>query len=164
MDNYYNSPQLSQILLKNGTDSYGTLNPRRKDVPKIFDTNKLRKGEKIAFRSGKIMALQWFDRKKVTMISTIHSIKDIRTKNYYIRTRKPEVIQDYNHNMGGVDKVDQCIQPYSCSRKRTKKYYKKIFYHLLDITIWNSYVLYNKVTNIDISHLNYRLYLIRDIH
>ena len=77
------------------------------------------------------MSLQWFDRKKVTMISTIHSIKDIRTNNYYIRTRNPEVIQDYNHNMGGVDKVDQCIQPYSCSRKRTKNILSSIgYYHL----------------------------------
>ena len=47
MGNYYNSPQLSQILLKNGTDSYGTLNPRRKDLPKIFDTNKLKRRKNI---------------------------------------------------------------------------------------------------------------------
>ena len=37
-----------------------------------------------------------------------------------------EVIQDYNHTMGGVDKVDQCIQPYSCVRKRTKNITKNI--------------------------------------
>ena len=46
--------------------------------------------------------------------------------------------------MGGVDKVNQHLAAYSTLRKRGGKYYKKIFFHLLDLALWNSYILYCK--------------------
>jgi hypothetical protein len=33
---------------------------------------------------------------------------------------------------------------YSTARKRLKKYYQKIFRHLLDLTVFNSFVIYRK--------------------
>jgi len=46
--------------------------------------------------------------------------------------------------MGGVDRVDQHLTNYPIIKKRGKKFYYKIFLHLLDQTIWNSYVIYTK--------------------
>lgn len=46
--------------------------------------------------------------------------------------------------MGGVDRLDQHLHDYPIPKKREKKYYKKIFFHLLDITVWNSFILYKK--------------------
>jgi hypothetical protein len=46
--------------------------------------------------------------------------------------------------MGGVDLLDQKMQDYPVTKKRGKKYYKKVFFHLFDICIWNAFVLYKK--------------------
>ena len=51
---------------------------------------------------------------------------------------------DYSDKVGGTDKVDQHLAAYSTPRKRGKKYYKKIFFHLLDLALWNSYIMYYK--------------------
>ena len=46
--------------------------------------------------------------------------------------------------MGGVDRLDQHVHDYPTTRKRGKKYYKKMFHHILDLSIWNAFVLYKK--------------------
>ncbi|KAF2895451.1 hypothetical protein ILUMI_10723 [Ignelater luminosus] len=57
---------------------------------------------------------------------------------------KPKLVHEYNDTMGGVDKVDQHLADYTLPRKRGKKFYKKIFFHLFDLALWNSFVLYSK--------------------
>ncbi|GFT11542.1 piggyBac transposable element-derived protein 4 [Trichonephila clavipes] len=48
-DNFYSSPELADILIQSLTDMYGTLKPRRKDVPKELLSNKIDKGQMIAY-------------------------------------------------------------------------------------------------------------------
>ncbi|GFY75870.1 piggyBac transposable element-derived protein 4 [Trichonephila inaurata madagascariensis] len=50
MDNYYNSPELGEMLLKSKTDFFGTLRPNRKDLPKVLKTEKLKKGDLLAYQ------------------------------------------------------------------------------------------------------------------
>lgn len=73
---------------------------------------------------------------------------------------KPVVVTDYNDTMGGVDRVDQHLADYNLPRKRGKKYYKKFFFHLLDLTLWNSFILYCKTGGTK-SSLMYRMELIQ---
>lgn len=49
----------------------------------------------------------------------------------------------YNEFMSGVDRADQMISYYSCPRK-SAKWYKKVLFHLLDVTIWNTFFIYKK--------------------
>lgn len=52
--------------------------------------------------------------------------------------------------MSGIDRSNEMVSFYSCPRKTTR-WYKKVLFHLLDITAWNSYFIFNKhfgVTNI----------------
>lgn len=77
------------------------------------------------------------------------------TKRGEIR-RRPECVVAYNDTMGGVDGVDQHLSDYSTLRKRGKKYYKKIFFHLLDLALWNSFILYTKSGG-TMTPLQYRL-------
>ena len=69
--------------------------------------------------------------------------------------------------MGGVDKVDQQLVDYPITRKRGKRYYKKVFFHLMDFAVWNAFLLYNEsITQAGkkpLSHLKFRLQIIRDI-
>ena len=45
---------------------------------------------------------------------------------------KPQVVIDYNNTIGGVNRADQAMTFYPAMRKQQKKYYKKIFRHLLE--------------------------------
>lgn len=116
LDNYYNSPQLADMLLRNKTDVYGTLRKTRKEVPEELKKEKLKKGEVVAFQRGKVMILRWKDKKDVVMISTIHNpaMQDVQKRCGIIT--KPSVICDYNLTMGGVDKVDQQLVDYPITR------------------------------------------------
>ena len=52
-----------------------------------------------------------------------------------------EAIISYNQNMGGVDRGDQLRGYYNCKVK-SRKFYKYIFYFLLDVSITNAFILY----------------------
>ncbi|GBP42000.1 Chimeric ERCC6-PGBD3 protein [Eumeta japonica] len=52
----------------------------------------------------------------------------------------PRVIKEYNAYMGGVDLMDSFIWRYHI-RIKSRKWRMRLFYHLLDITIINSWVL-----------------------
>ena len=142
IDNFYTYPELADILLSNYTDVLGTTRLNRKDLPQQFKKEKLKKGQVCAVQRGKVMALRWKDKKDVARISTVHNptMVDLSTPRREIK--KPQVIHDYNFTMGGVDKVDQHLVDYPIPRKRGKRYYKKVFVHLMDLAVWNSYSLY----------------------
>ena len=53
---------------------------------------------------------------------------------------KPHCVQTYNGGMGGVDASDQMAATYRFVQKYVK-WYKKLFFYLLDIVVLNSYYL-----------------------
>ena len=64
---------------------------------------------------------------------------------------KPAIVADYNRHMGYVDKADRMANSYTASR-RTWKWTKKLFFHLLDIAVLNSYILLSTCGGKKISH------------
>lgn len=73
----------------------------------------------------------------------------------------PKAIADYNTYMGGVDRFDQLMSSYTVSWK-SRRWWMKIFYYLLDCAIVNSYIVYREVAK-DVlphskilSHLSFR--------
>ena len=57
---------------------------------------------------------------------------------------KPNVVLHYNDMMGGVDKADQELTYYPLMHKQQKRYYKQIFRHPLDQSLWNAFVLFSR--------------------
>ena len=55
---------------------------------------------------------------------------------------KLQIVKDYNLHMGYVDKGDRMANSYSMSR-RTFKWTKKLFFHLLELAILNGYILHS---------------------
>ncbi|KAG8239089.1 hypothetical protein J437_LFUL018810 [Ladona fulva] len=93
----------------------------------------------------RIVAMKWMDKREVAIMSSIHdaTMKEVRSKRG--RTKmKPKACLDYNNAMGDVDLSDQYMITYSTARKQMKKYYQKYFHHLLDVAVFNSFVLYKK--------------------
>ena len=58
---------------------------------------------------------------------------------------KPKAVADYNSNMNGVDLSDRLMVHFLTTKDRLKKYYKKVFRHMLDMTLLNSYITYKSL-------------------
>lgn len=144
-DNFYTSPELAEILIKNKTDTYGTLRVKRKGVPKnISFPKKVSKGFTKTYRKGKVMVMRWRDKKDVFFLSTIHGCSMIEIDNGIKKHLRPKVANDYNFSMGGVDRVDQHLSIRPVPRKQGKKFYKKMFFHMMEQALWNAFVLFVK--------------------
>jgi len=55
-------------------------------------------------------------------------------------TVKLHIVEQYNRHMGYVDNSERMAKMYSMSR-RTFKWTMKLFFHLLDTTVLNSWIL-----------------------
>lgn len=99
------------------------------------------RGELRAIRSGKIMLLRWKDKRDVWMITTKHKndTVEVQRRGEQNPITKPRCIVDYNQFMNGVDRSDQKLSYYPFKRK-TLKWYKKLFYRLLYLTFINSHI------------------------
>ena len=121
-------------------------------------------------RKQDLLTLQWKDNKAVTMMTTFHLANECdqvsrRTKvNGVFRrveVQRPIAISDYNSGMCVVDRSDQLLGKYNALRK-TNKWWKTLFFHLIDIARVNSYILFLEWKSINpgiaelqrISHFN----------
>lgn len=141
LDNWYSSPKLYEELHKQLTGACGTVRKNRQNMPE-FDN--LQKGEIIHLHKKNLMALKWQDKRDVHMLSTLHEpgFGPTKKKNYKDDKTiwKPLAIIDYNANMGPIDKSDMQISFAECVRKSVK-WYKKFFFHLVDITVFNCNIM-----------------------
>lgn len=163
MDNYYNSIPLCNTLLLRKTHVTGTLRSNRKGIPKEITAKKLKRGEYTWKRQNEIYISKWKDKRDVLCITTGFHPKISETTNRFgKKLMKPSEIIAYNNNMSGVDRCDQMVSYYSSPRK-TIRWYKKIIFHLLDLSVWNSYYLYKRQTGSTIQFLGYREELIKSL-
>lgn len=149
-DNYYTKIPLAENLLKKKTYITGTINKKSKYLSKSVLSAKLGERESVYFRRGDILLVgfrQKVSRKIVYVISTAAHAEDkiIRSKKG-LEGMKPVLIHKYNQFMGGVDVSDKVVYHNSCNRQTTK-YWKKIFWNLTDIALFNLYVLYKNNTD-----------------
>uniref|UniRef100_A0A2H1VR69 SFRICE_028309 n=1 Tax=Spodoptera frugiperda TaxID=7108 RepID=A0A2H1VR69_SPOFR len=180
-DNYYTSVPLVTYLAKEGIYCLGTIQSNR--IPnnnKLPDKKTLMKRtvprghheEQVANVDGiDISAVVWKDNKPVTLLSTYTGAMPVTTISRYDKATKqrvsincPNVIKYYNTHMGGIDLLDSFVGRYHITRK-SRKWTNRLFFHLLDVTIINSWLLYKKTlkqTRSDTRPLNlckYRLEL-----
>jgi len=147
VDNFYTSVPLAEALLNRKTLICGTLRKNRKHLPKKVVSTKLKKGQHIAQRKGRIVVEKWQDKREVLMLSTHHSGKMVesgRQTKEGEKKKKPESIIAYNNFMCGVDRMDQLMSYYSPLRK-TLKWYRKVVLQHLDMAMVNAFLLYKKV-------------------
>jgi len=74
---------------------------------------------------------------------------------------KPHIVEWYNRHMGYVDNSDRMATSYSMSR-RTLKWTTKLFFHLLDLTVLNSWILLSSC-GAKYTHRDFRLLLVRNL-
>jgi hypothetical protein len=107
------------------------------------------------------MALKWKDKRDVCMLSSTHNeeMQTVSDKKGGEK-RKPKVCTDYSDAMGSVDLSDQYIVMYSTTR-RMKKYYQKIFCHLLDLTLFSLFVTF--IVGGRYTHLQFHMHIVHKL-
>lgn len=161
MDNFYNSLSLSNRLLNRKTHTTGTLRQNRSGNPEKVVKAKLKRGQHCWMRRGKIYVSKWKDKRDVLCITTKYHPKLITVTNRHGKEQiKPEEIFHYNKFMSGIDRNDQMVNYYSSPRKSIR-WYKKVLFHLLDITLWNAYYIKKKFDN-KLTFLQFREDLIKE--
>ena len=114
------------------------------------------------------------------MLSTCHDtdLTEIRQRTRSAEggvevVKKPKLVNDYNTHMGGVDMSDQLILYYGYPHRlenwnnilitliyRSVKWWKRVFFHLVDLSIVNANILYNEVSNKPMAQLDFRIAII----
>ena len=59
---------------------------------------------------------------------------------------KPLVVDQYNHYMLGVDRLDQRMSYYKFVRK-SFRWWQKVFFWMVEVVVVNSYIVYNAHTD-----------------
>ncbi len=147
-DNYYMSIPLLVYLHQHNIQALGTLRRNRipnQPLPSETEMNKRPRGSYEEFVSHlyntPLILIAWKDSKIVNLLSTyVGSVPEstIRRLDRKIKEKIdvpcPHIVKEYNRHMGGVDLLDSHL-----ARCRiilhSKKWYVKLFYHLLDMTL-----------------------------
>lgn len=152
-DNYFASPDLLATLKQRKLNATCTIRANRtRQCPLLSDKQLKLKGRGgFDYRTDEskgVVVCQWFDNKVVTVASNFEGVSPTHQVRRYDQANKkhiqvscPGLIKTYNENMGGVDKADMLLALYRITLK-TKQWYKRIFFHMLDLSVVNSWLLY----------------------
>ena len=134
-DNFFNSQELMEELLRAGTYGCGTLRANRYPPPfKVGRASiKLKPGEIRQLQKGHQLLTVWFDKRQVAVLSSNSNPNETVTVQRrskqppHVRdTSIPAPIRSYNQSMGGVDLSDQ-IRSYDPSGRSGKKWWRYFF-------------------------------------
>ena len=110
---------------------------------------------------------QWF----CCLLSNYHNPSVLQEINRSVKGSKekvkvscPAVIREYNTYMGGVDLCDQMKVFYEVDLRSKVRFYVRVFFDFLDISVVNSKILYDKIqSTAAMSSKDFRLSLARSM-
>lgn len=164
-DNFYTGIPLVHYLTKEGIYCLGTVQrnrlgkscklPEKKEILKSNVPRGTYNENVATFDGIEFSATSWKDNKQVLLLSTYVGSEPAETITRYDKKLKtnvqvscPRVIKEYNAHMGGVDLMDSFIGRYHI-RIKSRKWTTRLFYHLMDMTVINAWVLYKKVSTVN---------------
>lgn len=157
-DNFFTSYKLLEDLYANKILGCGTMRQGCKGFPReLFDKENLKqmkRGDTMWRMKGPILATAWMDKKAVFVSGTVCSAPPDQLPEVQRRQKDgthqnvpcPPIISTYNQYMGGVDKNDQ-MRSYYPIPAFGKKWWSRIFYDLIDRSIFNAFVLEQESPN-----------------
>ncbi|XP_040061902.3 piggyBac transposable element-derived protein 4-like [Ixodes scapularis] len=169
-DNFFSSTKQLLQLRERGVFACGTFRTNKRDLPpEVKIDNKLSRGEYLYRSKGPVSAYQWRDTKNVHMMSNFHDPEEQASMERKLPCGKkvqvtcPMAVKDYNRWMGGVDCFDQKRNAYPVDR-RSKKWWHRIFYFLIDAAIVNAFVQHTAYhSDDDVALLHFKVLLGRQL-
>lgn len=157
-DNYFSTLPLIAELSKRGIHTVGTMRRNRLYNDKLPEDKvimSLDRGSSFEMvtkiDATEIASVTWRDTKVVNLISNFVGTTPMQSVERFDKKLKkkiiidcPSIVKQYNSYMGGVDFLDSMIGRNKI-KIRSKKWYMRIYYHLLDLTITNAWILYKRV-------------------
>ncbi|CAF4509013.1 unnamed protein product, partial [Didymodactylos carnosus] len=156
-DNYYTTIQLQVELYKLGIHAVGTIRSNRFVGLVMKNENELSKegrgamDHRVTEVDGvRLYITRWYDNNVVNCLSTLYGCHPINLvqrwspkEKKYIQITQPGVVKSYNQHMGGVNLIAMLISLYRINI-RSQKYYLKIIFHLIDLSLVNAWLLYRR--------------------
>jgi hypothetical protein len=160
-ENVFSSPDLSDDLHTKAINFCGTVRPNKKGMTRDFGTElRLKRGDLKTRVRDDLTPTVRKDKRNMNMLTNMYCSPAEGNFCEHENTLKPAIVQDYNRHMGYVDKSDCIMNSYSISR-RTWKWTKKLFFHHLDLSMLNSYILLTSCGS-ELTR-DFRLTLVRDL-
>jgi hypothetical protein len=141
-DNFFTSLALLKDLRIRKLGLIGTIRKNRREIPEQFTNKKREAGSSLFAFNEKVLLVSYSPKKNkcVVLLSSEHTQPDVDPDS-----GKPQVILAYNKSKGGVDHFDQMCVGYT-TRKRTQRWPKCVFQHMVDVSAFNAFVLWREVT------------------
>ena len=158
-DNFFTSVPLAIKLLQRPRPLtlLGTIKSNRKWIPDWIKNHdkKDEYSSKFAF-STDVMLVSYIPKKNKSVV--VLSSSDPNDKVAEDEKKKPSIILEYNLSKCGVDKLDEITKSLSVIRG-TRRWTVNIFYNMLDMACYNSYICYKMASNKRISRRAFLLQL-----
>ena len=110
-----------------------------------------------------MLCSKWWEKKDVTMLSTIHKavfVETGKTDREGKKIEKPEAAFYYCLRMGGVDLSDQLLNYFTFLRKSTK-WLRKLLIHLFNLVILNAHILNKHYGCMKLTQDEYRGHIVK---
>ncbi|XP_056092191.1 piggyBac transposable element-derived protein 4-like isoform X2 [Rhinichthys klamathensis goyatoka] len=152
VDKFYTSPTLFSDLLCKKVWACGPVWANRAGFPKTT-VNRLSRtaprGTMRWIRDDELLFVEWKDSKEVQMCSTFHKAYEGDTvqkkvkgdaQPTHVQVPIPAVVLDFKKTMEAVD-LSNCVTGHYRALHKPKKWYQCVFYHFLDITVENAFIM-----------------------
>ncbi|KAL3217213.1 hypothetical protein MRX96_006114 [Rhipicephalus microplus] len=128
-DNWFCDMDLQVVLKKVGISSVGTVREARLKGCKLPSDKDLKKKGRGSY---------------VEMATTFEGLHPSRQEDpTTVSIPRPAIVGIYNECMGGVDLMDMLVALYRI-HVRSKKWYRRLFFYLLDVAVVNCWLLYHR--------------------
>lgn len=152
-DNYFSTYQIFEVLKARNIFATGTIRIDRFAKPPLISDKDLKKkargfSDLVTSRDDAVTCVKWYDNKPVVLASNFVGIGKEDTvqrwdkcQKKFLSVKRPEIVRQYNHSMGGVDLLDQLISYYRIYIK-SKKWTLRMISHFIDLSLANSWLEY----------------------
>lgn len=167
-DRFFTGLPMIEQLGDKGIAVTGTIQKNRLQNCPLKENSLQQRGDYDFSKRNDILIVKWQDNAEVYMASNCSSVFPLATASRYSQTEKkrielpqPQIIKQYNKNMGGTDLMDNHINTYRISI-RGKKWWHCIFTWLFDVAMSNAWLIYRRKSPAT-SQLAFRRQVVRDM-
>jgi hypothetical protein len=157
--------EFSKLINDSSNYFCGVVKSNRKFLPTQIN----KKDSMKFFSHGDLYFHYWKDKREIRILSNFYANYYVREYKYDKKQKKeilkqiPASIYQYNIYAKGVDKNNQLVS-YHLANRKTIKWYKKVFFYFIEISLVNSFLIYkHNCSDLKMSLLEYKIEIIKNL-